>query len=79
MANNHDNYGNHNHRLCNEITLEAVVSFAANKVAVARNLSNDTGEAYKEMERLEKIDEDSIAILQMAEESCKTCKPPHSR
>nr|GEW99865.1 reverse transcriptase domain-containing protein [Tanacetum cinerariifolium] len=41
---------------------------------VARKLSSDTGRAYKEVERLEKMGEDGMPILQMAEESCKKCK-----
>ncbi|GJV36272.1 telomere repeat-binding factor 4-like protein [Tanacetum coccineum] len=55
--------------LRNAITFEAVVSFAANKDAVARNLWYDTGKAYKEVERLKKMGEDGLPMLQMAEES----------
>ncbi|GJZ44587.1 phospholipase-like protein [Tanacetum coccineum] len=39
----------------------------------ATNLSHDTGKDYKEVERLEKMGEDGMPILQMAEESCKKC------
>nr|GEU59864.1 hypothetical protein [Tanacetum cinerariifolium] len=49
------------------------LSFAANKVDVARNLSYNTGEAHKEVERLEKMDDDSMSILQLAEAIRKEC------
>ncbi|GJZ62929.1 hypothetical protein Tco_0619350 [Tanacetum coccineum] len=64
LATHYAALGHLNRRLRSAITLEA---------DVARTLSLDTGKAYKEVERLEKMGEDGMPILQMAEESCKKC------
>ncbi|GKA82071.1 hypothetical protein Tco_0788819 [Tanacetum coccineum] len=57
-------------RLCSTVTLGA---------DMARALSLDTGKAYKDVERLEKMGGEGMPILQVAEESCKKSKVPLSR
>ncbi|GJW66456.1 hypothetical protein Tco_0120880 [Tanacetum coccineum] len=70
MADNHDSYGIFYHRLRSAITLEA---------DVARTLSLDTGKAYKEVERLEKMGEDAKPKLKRLKDFATNSQPENQR
>ncbi|KAI3777913.1 hypothetical protein L1987_47716 [Smallanthus sonchifolius] len=68
IPNDHYNLNNYNVRPWNTNTVEAA-SYADNvKVLMAGNLLHNAKKACKEVERLETVSEESVAILQMAGE-----------